>query len=151
MRLHFSLPLKKPIGSRNFCEFIIRWIRSDILTKTNLDKLQIRVDMLSSASWIDWLSKPKKLDARNVCNQVIQCFEYKKQKNEYVIYLNPYKLFPGTRTPIEKIARFLDKGNDAVSGTYFISSILSKYNKSIYKYWRAFCLRSQFKITSKRS
>lgn len=145
MKLEFSLPVNKPIGSQRFCEFIIKWLRADICRQTNMQKLQTRVDLLLSASWIDWIRKPTKLDAMSVCKTIVQCFEYKNHQSHYIIYLNPNKLFPGTRTPVERISRFLDKGNDIVKGTYFISSILLHYRKSIYRYWRAFCLRSQFK------
>lgn len=143
MKLNFELSLKKPIGSRNFCKFIIKWLQRDIQNQSNMQKLQIRVDMLPLMDWFSWKSKPQKLSAKHVCQVISQNIEVKKQKSMYIIFLNPYRLFPGTNTPIERIARFLDKGNEVVSGTYFISSILSKYKKSIYKYWRAFQLRSQ--------
>lgn len=141
-RIRFELNRPQKIAIA-FCTYIIRWLRVDITRSVDYEALQLRVDLLKVASWIDWRIEPSNLQAKEVVRIICNSLKWKQVRNSYIIYIDDSKCFPGTFTPIAKIARFLDCGNEVIKGSYFITSVMLRYQENIYDYWAGFKIRTQ--------
>ena len=144
MNIQFSVKKQTQLSHR-FCKYIIRWIKHDLKHKRNREALQLRLDLLQFASWIHWIGEPRVVTASEFINAVNECISYTVRKNTFIIYVDENKMLTGTYTPVSKIMRFVDYGNEAVSGTMFFASIFLKYEKSIQDYWFAYKIRAQQK------
>jgi len=147
MKVTFEITnAKQHALARRFCQFVIKHLRDDILAETNFRSIQTRADLLLSASWIQWNKLPQNIDAKRLCVDILKCLEYKQRKSTFTIEFSRKRLMNNSRTPLESVARYIDKGNDIVKGTYFITKVTTKYQKKIYSYWRAYCLHSQMQV-----
>lgn len=126
-----------------FCRYIIRWLKREIVRDTNFESVQLRLDLLQLASWVHWVHKPQKIDAKQFVRLVINSLVYERRKNRYTITIDRHKLFPGTLTPLYKVVKFVDIGNDVIKGSYFLKHKEVKYQYNIYDYWAAFKIRLQ--------
>lgn len=123
----------------DFCNLIVSNIKSDILNNTNLHKLSLYEDSIINADWIDWIRKPKYINMAKLIRYIVNHITYKsRKKHRYIIYIDN-KLIPNSKTPIDRLARFLDKGNEEYKGTFFISKVFMKYSINIDKYWKSYC------------
>jgi len=113
------------------------------MEELNLQSIQIRADLLLSASWVRWNTLPRNINANKLCQDIVNCLEVKQRKSVFTIELNKKKLMNNSRTTLEQVARFIDKGNEVVRGTYFLTNIMTRYQVKIYNYWKAYRMRSQ--------
>lgn len=131
--------------SHIFCKYIIKCIQKDFKSKRSYDSLQLRLDLLQYADWMRWIGKPYKIDARTFINYVCNSVSYTVRQNNFIIYIDDRKFLPGTYTPILKVLRYVDFGNELVPGCMFFSSILLAYSKKIYDYYNSFITITQSK------
>ena len=143
--MNISFQIKNPNQIANiFCRYIIRWIRVDLVRETNFNSVQLRLDLLQYASWVNFNNgKFQRISAKRFIQLVCDSLIYQKRKNTYTITINKNKLFPGTTTPLYKIVKFVDIGNDIVRGSYFLKRLEIKYTDNIYDYWASFKIRLQ--------
>lgn len=142
MKIHFIV--KKPNNvAILFCRYIIRWIKVELLRDTDFESLQLRIDLLKAASWMEWQNIPQKITAKQVVKLICNSLIWEKRKNKFTIRIDPRKRFPNSFNSLESVARFLDIGNDVVRGSYFLKKIELKYQTNIYDYWAAFKIRIQ--------
>ena len=144
MKIEFTVK-KETQTAHRFCKYIIRWLRNDICKLYNKPSLQMRLMLLESADWITWKGKSKKINPSEFVNHASECLSYTVRNNHFIIYVDENKLLPGTYTPIYKLMRFIDYGNENIQGVMLFSSIFYKYQKSIYDYWFAYKILSQQK------
>lgn len=142
MRIEFLLTGndKKEIELMDdFCMFLVREIRKDILNSVNEEKLQSKEKDILNASWIVWTRKPRKINMDRLLRFILNNIRYKKRKkHRYLIDINPKVLMPYSRNPIEQIARFIDKGNERSLGTNLFTRVFMRYRLSINDYWKSF-------------
>lgn len=142
MRIEFELQYssKDEMELRNdFCSFIVNNIKNDILRNINMSKILSKEYSILNASWISWINKPTSINFYSLIDKIVDSITFITRENsEYVILLNRKSLIPNSNTRLEKLARFIDKGNSAIKGTYFISSIFTKYEENIQKYWKRY-------------
>lgn len=131
--------------SNRFCRYILKWIKHDILTKRGKKAIQMRLDLLPYMHWMSWVGKPHNISADMFIRQVANSISYTIRNNTFIIFIDEYRVLPGTYTPILKIVKYIDYGNELVAGTMFFSSVMLIYRKRIYDYWFAYKLRAQQK------
>lgn len=134
-----DLTNKQRLVLNDFCKSLVKSIKFDILNGLIYQKFNDREKILLNASWVEWIDKPENLNMRYIVNLIVENIDYKILKEDKcIIYIKGY--LPGSRTKLEKVARFLDKGNDNCPPTAFISKIANKYKRKIEKYWKAYLL-----------
>lgn len=136
---------KETQTAHKFCKYIIHWIKKDFMAGRNRESIQLRLDLLQNASWMKWIGKPKKITAESFISYVNSCLSYTVRQNNFLIYIDDRKLLPGSYTPISKVIRYIDYGNELVPGCMFFTSILRGYRKSIDTFWFAFKIKTQSK------
>ena len=123
----------------DFCKFIVKNIRQDIVNSVNQEMIQSRETNVLEANWIDWNKKPKAIDMFKLVKFIVQNIGFKtRRKNTYVILINPKVNMPSSNTKLERVARFLDKGNDNSMPTSFLTSIFNRYRSNMNEYWKAY-------------
>lgn len=142
MNIFIELPNYRKRSASLFCRYIIKMLRADIERLSDNPKVIMRVSLLQSANWISWNGKPS-ITTKRVCKAIANSLSYKCYKNHYVIQIDSHTKLAGTNTTVDSIARFINYGNDYVRGSYVFSNLFKRYSNKIYKYWRAFLLRSQ--------
>lgn len=141
MKIEFKVEHNSRKMARIFCQDVIRDLQRRICTEYNYYKMKIRVDSLVDAEWMRWKTKPRSLSVRNVMKIISNNFIYNNYGTSYIIYQNPRKLFPNSETPIYRVLRFLDYGNESIRGTYFVSTLMRYYQNNIYKLFYTFQLK----------
>lgn len=142
MRIEFHLESKDKDElslAEDFCKLLVSNIKEDILRYTNYNKLELYEDSLINSNWINWKHKPSSINMKKLIKYIANSITYKSgRKHKYVIYIKSTIMLPNSYTPLERVARFLDKGNEIYRGTFFISKIFMKYRANIKKYWRSY-------------
>ena len=126
-----------------FIKYLLKWLKHEIYRSANIRAIQVRLNLLPYANWISWKGKPHQIDANVFVQSVLNCFFWRYSKGQLIIKFDTHRIFPGTNNTVYQIMRFINYGNDAMSGTYFVSNIVNKYQKSIYDYFFAYRLRMQ--------
>lgn len=122
-----------------FCMFLVREIRKDILNSISMEKLQSKEKDILNASWIKWYDKPRKINMVKLLKFILRYIRYKERKrHRYLIDINPNVLMPYSKNPIEQIARFIDRGNERSLGSNLFNKVFMKYRLSISNYWKSF-------------
>ncbi len=142
MRIRFELKKPSRLGNA-FCNYIIKWLRTELLRNCDYTSIQLRLDLLQLSSWIDWMTPSHKVTSREFIRLVCQNIKWRRVRNSYIIYIDEHIMFPGTRTPLYRIVKFVDNGNELVRGTFFLTILFSKYQQHIYEYWSAFKIMTQ--------
>lgn len=123
-----------------FSKYLLESIKYDILTGINADKLLAREKYLLKSPLIRWKSdRSESINMFALIEFISDSFICEELKdNSYVIHIDRHVYMPNTRTKIDKVARLIDKGNDKISPTNFISKVIHRYMKYINKYWRVY-------------
>ena len=122
-----------------FCKFLLKNIQSDIENNISHKKFNRYEKYLLTTRLISWKVKPQSINIVNLCYLISKSFVCTKGKNNsYSIHINRLKRMPNTKTQLSKIARLLDKGNDIIPGTLFISTVINKYIRNINKFWELY-------------
>lgn len=122
-----------------FCEFLVENLKKDIKRFTNIEKLQSYEKTLLSATWIRWIKKPAYLNMEWVLTEIIRSIRYyERRERVFVITIDQSKKLESSRTKLEKIVRFLDKGNISTAPSGMFSKIFNRYQNNINRYWKAF-------------
>lgn len=121
----------------DFCKSLVKSIKFDISNGLTYQKFIDREKILLDSTWINWINKPDNINMKFVVDLIISNIDYKILKNDLcVVYIKGY--LPMSRTKLETVARFLDKGNDKCPPTSFISSVTHKYKRNILGYWKSY-------------
>ena len=122
-----------------FCNALLKEIKSDILSHINYIQMNKREKYLIEAKFIKWIDKPESINMSKICNFIVRSFKCKNLKNNiYSISIDNSIRLPNSKTKIDKVARFLDQGNENIQPTQFISRILRFYMKNINSYWKSY-------------
>ena len=122
----------------DFCNKLVETIQNDIMLELKISKMLVREEFLLKASWIQWYKKPRRIDMKKLTKLIVRSIEVKKRRNTYIIQINPHIRMPGSLTKLSTVARFLDRGNEMIIGTTFISRVFNKYRKRINNYWKSY-------------
>lgn len=143
MKISFELPSEVRRHSILFVRLLVKCLRNDISELFRSPKVKMRASLMLASTWIDWEQRPAKVDIEMLEKCVRNSVQYRRHNNSFYIGFDANLLLPGTRTPIYRIIRFINYGNEDIKGCYLFSKLFLKYQKNIYKYWRAYFLRSQ--------
>lgn len=135
MRIEFNLVLSNEEESKifpDFLEMLLDNIKSDIISESIPAKLNLLEQDMLNATWILWTSiKPKNINMVSVLHMIVRnIVVYERKNNNYVICINPMVMYPRTKTRLDTIARFIDKGTETCPATCTISRVFNKYNKT---------------------
>lgn len=123
----------------NFCEYLLSEIKSDIISNISYIQMNKRKKYLINSNFVNWIERPKNIDMHKFCIFIVNSFVCKNLNNNvYSISINKKVKFPKSKTSVDRIARLLDKGNEEIQPTQFISKILRIYMKNINKYWKSY-------------
>ena len=123
-----------------FCRLLLKNIKTDIRDNISYRKFNRYEKYLLESNLIRWtVDKPDSINVVELCNIIANSFKcYEMKDNSFSIKIDRSVKLRGTKTRIATIARLLDKGNEKVPGTFFISSVLNKYSKNINKFWQVY-------------
>lgn len=134
----------------DFCKSLVSSIQYDVLNGIIYSKFIKREPYLLNAPWMIYIyNKPTYLDMKWVVNQIVDNITYKiLEDNLCIIYIKG--VLPGTKTELDKIARFLDKGTEEIPPTNFLSSVFLKYEKDLNSYWKSYTKNKLRKFGDKK-
>lgn len=121
-----------------FLDGLVAQLKREIVRSTSLSKLLIRERYILNATWIRWKKKPRHINMKSLVNYIVGSIQWVERDNSYIIEVNRAKLIPNSYTSIYALARFLDRGNNLIKGTSFISKVFHKYRLKINDYWKSF-------------
>ena len=123
-----------------FCRLLLKNIKTDIRDNISYRKFNRYEKYLLESNLIRWkVDKPSSINVVELCNIIANSFKcYEMKDNSFSIKIDRSIKLRGTKTRIATIARLLDKGNEEIPGTLFISSVLNKYSKNINKFWQVY-------------
>lgn len=133
----------------DFLNYLLNVIQNDIRENLIPNKLLFREQDLINASWIKWKRKPKKINMIRLGNLIVNnLFWYQRRFDTYVFQISKGKMMPNSYTKLHLVARFLDKGNNKMIPTWFISKTLFKVRKRLPLYWSSFMNQKLNKVTN---
>lgn len=119
-----------------FCKHILHNMRKDISNQIDIERYTPFEDKLLNASWIIWVEKPKTINIVQLLRFTLLNLRCAKRgESRYVIGFKNTML-PNTRTRIDALVRFLDKGNEISQPTYVFTKIFNRYRDNLDQYWR---------------
>lgn len=123
-----------------FCRLLLKNIKTDIRDNISHRKFDRYEKYLLDSDIIRWtIDKPNSINVVELCNIIANNFKcYEMKDNSFSIKIDRSVKLRGSRTRIAVLARLLDKGNEEIPGTLFISSVLNKYSKNINKFWQVY-------------
>lgn len=121
-----------------FLDGFVSQLKREIVRDTIPAKMKLREIDILNASWIRWKKKPKHINMKSLVNYIVGNIRWVKRDNYFIIEMNRSTLMPNSHTSLYAIARFLDRGNNVMKGTAFISKVFNKYRKCINDYWKSF-------------
>lgn len=135
MRIEFDLVPSNDKESEilpDFLKMLLDNIKSDIMSESIPAKLNLLEHDLLNAEWILWTSvKPKNINMMSLLRMIVKNITiYARKNNNYIIRINPMIMYPGTKTKLDTIARFIDKGTETCPATCTISKVFNEYNES---------------------
>lgn len=123
-----------------FCIFFVKKIREELHYSIVENKLNVREKDLLDSGWINWIGeKPDSINMVKLIDYIIDniiCI--KRKNNTYSILVNPRKNLPGSYTKLERIARFIDKGNEKTPPTLVFTKVFNRYRDNLKLYWDYF-------------
>ena len=143
MRIYIELPKRLRHSGVIFSRFIISHLQSDVNKLLQDSRVRTRIAYVLASEWIRDRELLSKLDEDALQSYIEDAIRYKRFEDYYIIEFDPNVALPNSRVSVESIIRFVNYGNESMKGCYLFSKLFLKYQKNIYKYWRAFCLRSQ--------
>lgn len=127
-----------------FCNFLKIKIISELNTKVNRKKVQLRLKYIQEkATWISWQKGKKyELSIKDIFDTISQSMIYKAYKNNiYKIEIDSNMLIPYTYTSIDRLVRFLNFGDNECYATGIFTNIEHKYNHNqLYVLWAYYVL-----------
>lgn len=134
-----------------FCKWLIDKIFTEINTKLNRRKIQLRIKYLYEVPWIKWTSR-KYVDTETIMNTIYKSFTFKQYRyNIWKIDTNIDIRIPGTTTSITRLIRFINSGDTNIAGTGMFSTIENKYRASeLMSLWRIFILDNLSELTNSK-
>ena len=136
----------------DFLEWLIDNIYSNLNTKINRKKIQLRLKYLSTVSWIHWTSE-NYTDTQTIMECIYDSFSYEEeQEGKWVLTTNSNVILPHTSTSIDRIIRFLEYGDIKFNATGMLNKIKNEYKfHKINNLWRMFLLtKYQIGITDSK-
>lgn len=132
----------------SFCSYLLAEIQEEIANNINYRKMESREKYLISAKWMRWTSRVYHINMISLAYRIANSFICTKREmnGQYVIQIDPKLYMYNSKTKLSTVARFLDKGNEKVRGTWFISSVLNRYTRNINRYWYAYASRKLGRI-----
>lgn len=123
-----------------FCRFLLKNIKTDIRDNISHRKFDRYEEYLLNSDIIKWtIDKPDSINVVDLCNIIANSFKCCEMKNNsFSIKIDRFAKLKGSRTRLATLARILDKGNEEVPGTLFISSVLNKHSKNINELWKIY-------------
>ena len=114
----------------NLAQTLTDYIRTRLLEYKDImnpvyQKLEIRCVFLLQLDWIDWIQKPESFDIDSIITEIIRNVVYKFSDPDLATIYITDEHFSNTNTPISRIVKFLDQGNELVQGSFFITNILN--------------------------
>ena len=138
----------------DFCKWLIRTSIYDILdSKTNEDKVKVRIDYIKNVEWIKWKNKKNyQLDESDIISNILDSFIVKSYKdNIFKIESDSTILVKNSYTSIDRLIRFINSGDNTFAGTNMITNIQFKLNLStLNTLWRVFILDELGDLPSSR-
>lgn len=121
-----------------FLDGLVSQLKGEIVRSTTPSKLLMREQYILNASWIRWKKKPRHINMKSLINYIVGCIQWVERDDNYIIEVNRLRLIPNSYTSIYALARFLDRGNNVMKGTSFMSKVFHKYRLNINDYWKSF-------------
>lgn len=132
----------------DFMDDIIESIRTDMIRSLPSKKMDNRELALINSPWMRWRKIPRNLDMYGLCREIINNIIWRERAHTYVIEIDSHKYLKNSRNKLSQVARFLDKGNEATRGTFFISKVFSKYGRNLRRYWISYVSVKLKRITT---
>lgn len=136
----------------DFLDYLLKVIQNDIKANLIPNKLLFREQDLINASWIKWKRKPKKINMIKLGNLIVNnLFWYQRRFDTYVVQISKGRILPNSYTKLHLVARYLDKGNNKMIPTWFVSKTLFKVKKNIMLYWKTFINKRLNKVSDMKN
>lgn len=129
-KIHFDKEVYAPLYE-DYCRFLYEEIQKSVKNSINKRKYDVRVPYVINSSIMKWNNKPP--SSLNLVYYVTHCLELVREKNEYVIRVNPKMKVLGSKTKVSTLIRLLEFGNEKIPPLPVICSVL-KYYQERYPY-----------------
>ena len=138
MRIDFELKYKNEKEKdirEDFCKMIVSSIKQEITNTFNLEELSAVFDKVCKEFGIH-----NKINIYTLMQYISRCIKYKHIKEDWFeIYIDTSLVYPRSKIKLERIIRFIDKGNGTtVKGTGMFKRIFMRYAEEMQKHWKSF-------------
>lgn len=137
---------------RDFCIMIRDQIRLEIIENSIPLKFIVREVDLKNAEWINWKHRPIRINMTKLVKLIVKNINITRDfRNIYTIQINPIAKMPDSYNSLDQIARYLDRGDEDIPPTAFISNVFDKYRNIISQYWKIYISMNLFRTNSDSS
>ena len=126
-----------------YCEWLCEQIYARINTDINRRKIQVRFNYLYKVSWLHWVNK-RTLNVNSIMNTVRNSLIYEQhRKGIWRIKLNTNVLIPNTYTPMDRLFRFLEYGDNNIKAIGMIAKVRKHFNsQNLMSLWKLFSMEN---------
>ena len=122
-----------------FLDNLVESIKKDIKDALIPAKFEMLERGLLNANWIRWKTKQSGINISKLVDRILSCITWQERKTSFRIYIDPKMKMPYTvNTSLERVARFLDKGNNVSKHSTMFSRVFNYYQKNINEFWKAY-------------
>lgn len=135
-----------------FLNWLCKQMYSTMNTKINRKKIQLRINYLYKARWVNWI-KSSYTDVQTLMETIYSSFCFEEYKNNiWKINTDSNIIIPNTTTSIDRFIRFLDYGDTKYSPTGIFNNLKMEYSwAKINTLWKMYLLtEKQIGITDSK-
>ena len=128
-----------------FCDWLCSILYSNIDTKINRRKIDLRLDyIIEKAQWVNWGADKYNLTVSEIMYAIHNSITYKQYRNNnWKIIINPNILIPHSTTSIDRLVRFLNYGDNFQRATGIFTNLEREYNHNrLNTLWNMFVLKN---------
>ena len=124
----------------DFLNWLCNKIYLYLCRSVNRKKIRLRLNYLKKVNWINWIDN-KDISVNEIMLAIKNSLKVSRKKTIWEISFNDNVMIPHTRTPITRLIRFLDYGDNKVHGTGMIQYIKRRFSViQLNKWWIAYII-----------
>lgn len=129
---------KSPDVTSGFINWIIDRLRDEILIRASDEKLRYMEECLNSMLESSTLAPDVHIDLLYAVLQSVDSLEYVEGLGYYHIQINPFVKLSGTDFKLVSIAKFINYGNQDISGCNIFTDSFLEVSENISMYYRMY-------------
>lgn len=126
IKFHFDTPIRNDLYS-SYCRYLYDKINDELssIINSNHRKYQLRSEYILSNHLIDWVDD-KYARYFNLESLLMNCLYLVREDGEYIVKVTD-DLIPHSTTPVSRIVRLVEYGNESIKPLPAVRKVIDKY------------------------